>query len=581
MRALRNVVLAGALALLLSAPACAAGPRPAPAPGHLDYVFLASDRPVLIRLHLEAGGKPYYAPWDVYMRKFFAWFDRNGDGVLDRKEAANVPNFNFLNNTLAGAIGLPSQGQMAPFAELDRNKDGKVTFAEFADYYRRTGFGPVRFSTSSNESSTKAVTDALYKHLDSNKDGRLSRAELARAEKALAALDEDEDEMWTAAELSPPSPAATGPYSLSLNVATRAEPATGPGFLEVRRDRASLEGLVRQVLARYDRDKDRKLSRAELKLEKALFDSLDADGDGKLDAAELAGFFRREADVELVGRVGSLPGVGGLLGRLGIPLGGAGVAPERAGVYNPRKRAMPLAGRVKRVDPDTLGLSLGDARLLVQAGEGRGTNVRNVRQFYEQQFRILDVKNRGFVERKQEKENAGNPYLFQIFPLADRDGDGKLTRKELSAYFDLQEEGSNCYAVVSVTDQGRGLFDLIDADGDGRLSVRELRTAWERVGPLARDRRGLAPGDIPRRLQVSLGQGQAFFRTPARPVGPGRASGAVPLWFRKMDRNNDGDVSRNEFLGTDEEFKAIDADGDGLISAEEARRFEARRKKGK
>jgi Ca2+-binding EF-hand superfamily protein len=43
-----------------------------------------------------------------------------------------------------------------------------------------------------------------------------------------------------------------------------------------------------------------------------------------------------------------------------------------------------------------------------------------------------------------------------------------------------------------------------------------------------------------------------------------------PLWFRKMDRNGDGDVSRREFLGTPEEFKKLDLDGDGYISLEEA-----------
>jgi hypothetical protein len=37
-----------------------------------------------------------------------------------------------------------------------------------------------------------------------------------------------------------------------------------------------------------------------------------------------------------------------------------------------------------------------------------------------------------------------------------------------------------------------------------------------------------------------------------------------------MDRNGDGDVSWKEFLGTREQFRRLDRDGDGLISAEEA-----------
>ncbi len=45
-----------------------------------------------------------------------------------------------------------------------------------------------------------------------------------------------------------------------------------------------------------------------------------------------------------------------------------------------------------------------------------------------------------------------------------------------------------------------------------------------------------------------------------------------PLWFRKMDRNGDGDVSATEFLGTREQFRRIDTDGDGLIDATEAER---------
>src|SRR5262249_28497923 len=61
------------------------------------------------------------------------------------------------------------------------------------------------------------------------------------------------------------------------------------------------------------------------------------------------------------------------------------------------------------------------------------------------------------------------------------------------------------------------------------------------------------------------------------PNGPQRvstpraaASGTGPDWFRRMDRNRDGDVSRREFLGPREQFDRIDRDRDGLIDPDEA-----------
>jgi hypothetical protein len=45
-----------------------------------------------------------------------------------------------------------------------------------------------------------------------------------------------------------------------------------------------------------------------------------------------------------------------------------------------------------------------------------------------------------------------------------------------------------------------------------------------------------------------------------------------------MDRNGDGDISRTEFLGTRDEFDAIDTDRDGLISLGEAEAWDAARR---
>ena len=82
--------------------------------------------------------------------------------------------------------------------------------------------------------------------------------------------------------------------------------------------------------------------------------------------------------------------------------------------------------------------------------------------------------------------------------------------------------------------------------------------------------------EVPRLLQVRLSAGSVgrfhFFddidEEATKTTAAHRSAG--PLWFRRMDVNGDGDVSRREWLGSEEDFRRIDTDGDGLISLEEA-----------
>ena len=133
---------------------------------------------------------------------------------------------------------------------------------------------------------------------------------------------------------------------------------------------------------------------------------------------------------------------------------------------------------------------------------------------------------------------------------------------------------------------GRSLFNLIDTNSDNQLSLRELRTAWTRMQPLCKEGKGLVQANLPRTLRISDGPvGNTFFAPQPVPFGGvmtmGRptANTGAPAWFTKMDINGDGDISPKEWLGTEEDFKEIDADGDGLISALEARQYDARKKK--
>jgi Ca2+-binding EF-hand superfamily protein len=553
-----------------------AKPLTAPAIDYLDFVFVANDRPIYLRLHIQNNGRPYSTAWEAYMKKFFDHFDTNGDGKLTKAEVERAPNAQFLNFHLQGSLGFPIQGQTVRMQDVDENKDGTIQLPEFKNYYRRGGIGPLQFSNNSSQGTTDAVTNTIFKYLDTNKDKKLSAEEMTKAPTALQRLDLDENEVLTSDELMPGGGNNNGYYAFSVAGGGMGAPNISLGFVQV--EAASVDRVAQQVLTHYDKDKDSKLTPKEIGLDKALFDRLDANHDGKLDVKEFAGFLRRDPDLELMTRIGTLQekegAVVGLLRKMGINA----TKPIRADVFNPSKRDMSQAGKVQRHDADALAFNFGDSHIDLQVADQTFQQFGNLKQFYTQQFKQADTDKKGVIDKKKA---MAVDFLRDIFPLADRDNDGKLTEKELNAYLDMQVEGANSKVQLNITDEGRSLFDLLDENSDGRLSIRELRTGWSRMQPLAKSSLGLARGDIPRRLQVSVGQAQRRFR-PALVSGR-KPKPAVqkpsPLWFSKMDRNGDGDISPREFLGSEEDFRKLDTDGDGLISSEEARQFEERLKK--
>jgi len=588
MRFMRLAVPALLLLALTVAAVAPPGPearKPAPPPDdRLDYLFLASDRPVVMRVHLQLHDKPYEVAWNDFMDRLFDWSDKNKDGALQPAEAARIATAQLLQSLMQGNFGFFGK-QSLPFASLDTNKDGVVSRAEFRAYYRKNGIGALRFNQNNFEAqNADRINKSFLTLLDTNGDGKLTQDEVARLPEFMAKLDDNEDELLTSFEISPPP--AQGRFTGAVPPLRMKGPIVQETpFVELPfgGDRKQVASVV---LKKYDGNKDGKLTREEIGLGEAEFLALDVNRDGALDESELLGFFGRAPDLVFKARTGStsndgiLSGVSKLIGRPAIGF-------NRLETIAPPGVAMPLAKKMMRLNADQVRLELGDARVNVAVGAtfGNFNRVRNIRSFYMERFESLADK-KGYVDQKQEKENQMDPYLFQIFTQADKDADGKLTRAELKAWFDLLESGGNTFVNLSVGDQGRSVFRIIDGDGSGSLSMRELRTAWDRLKPFAKNGKEVVLADLPRLIEVNTSEGmffQARFGAVAIPAmaGPGKAPTkvAAPAWFSKMDRNGDGDISPREWLGTDEEFREIDADGDGLISADEARNFEERRRR--
>jgi hypothetical protein len=106
-----------------------------------------------------------------------------------------------------------------------------------------------------------------------------------------------------------------------------------------------------------------------------------------------------------------------------------------------------------------------------------------------------------------------------------------------------------------------------------------VRSMWSRLAPLdAEKTEAVARAALPRQFVLTVGPGtqanvnRSVVVNPVggMPMGTAGAAGRGPVWFRKMDRNGDGDVSRKEWLGTPAQFSKLDTDGDGLIGVEEA-----------
>jgi hypothetical protein len=124
---------------------------------------------------------------------------------------------------------------------------------------------------------------------------------------------------------------------------------------------------------------------------------------------------------------------------------------------------------------------------------------------------------------------------------------------------------------------GFPLFRLLDTDGDRRLSVREQSQVRSVIASLDANKDGrLLPGEAKVPVRLAFATGPMVDDVLNQAVSLQRAgslespSASAPEWFVGMDENKDGDLSRSEFLGSDEQFVELDSNKDSLIDVNEA-----------
>lgn len=486
---MRHLILASLTLVFTSVSLCHAADDTPTAP--LELVVLGDSTISRVDVRVDVENVPITKVWDQTFASLFAFFDKNGNGLIDDKEAAVLPSPLSLRQSMGSGF-TPPVGQAPRYAELDKSGDGKVKAEDLAAYYRGKGVGNLVVGVGRLPGGSD-LTASLLKALDSDGDGKVSEKDWNAATGALGRFDANDDELIGAGELVSKLlyPGAAGTFLLKPSAAG----ATPPGVL----------GDLPLLL-------------------------LPANHSDTQWADEVA---RRK------------PGM-----KLGAP------SEWRAHQADGRW-AVHLGGKTS--DAEIFAYASDGVRLCGWVASGRlGDSVLSSRRTMTTQFESPTTEPE--VAGTTRRRGGGN--LSWLTPIADRDGDGKLDRKELDSWFELQSQIARGQVLMTVLDGG-GLFEVLDTSRDGALSIRELRKSWDRLKEAGCVADGVFDRSrIPRVVLAAVSCGYPQSLSPEQRRGP--------AWSKAMDRNGDGDVSRREFTGTADKFEKLDKDKDGLIDPDEA-----------
>lgn len=526
---------------IASEPAQTATKKP-PEADSATFVILAPDGPVIAELRVSVALMPYRRWVSRYLAR---QMDVNKDGRLTATELG------LLNDNMKKLANVPAGQKVLDMMASDGNVSD-VDAMEFAEWLRNRL--PRAFDLIAQP---QAADDAvrLSSLVDTDQNGIVSTEELQSSSRTLRFRDLDNDESFSLSELMP----FRDPRS--RNSAITPEVANLPYFHVT--DEASRQMAADRIVKRYGADG--RIDAGKFRL--AAFAEK-----GSLDVANVAALLEKPEyhltlDVRLSDKANSSDVV------VTIP---------------------PSSASFLKLADESFGrkiLLVDGVRMSVIARGGSSSNRTNTKGYLGQTFVMADGDKSQSLD---ESEFSGilaaldQTGVKATFKELDADGDLQLTRDELFGYSEREQAAIASRIEVTVEQDGKTLFGLLDANEDRRLTVREFRGGPEVLKAYDGNGDGrFAETELGTEYVLTIGLGRSdFARLQGKTMAmdmmsmnsgdailPGRASLSGPEWFRRMDRNQDGDLSPREFLGTADQFKTLDADSDNLISVSEAERL--------
>ncbi len=183
-------------------------------------------------------------------------------------------------------------------------------------------------------------------------------------------------------------------------------------------------------------------------------------------------------------------------------------------------------------------------------GAGPAGRVKKIKE----RFAAMDKDKDGKVSKEE--------YTGEIpFDMADRNKDGFLTAEDIVGAPGAGRPGGKGPSIPSIEEQAARMREA-DKNGDGKVGRDEWPGRPEGFERIDKDGDGFLTKE---EFLAAAARGGA-------PGGPGAGKAGGPRKdVARFDRNGDGKVTRDEFPGGDDAFKSLDKDGDGAISAEEAK----------